>query len=252
MSLKKIVVYTALFGEYCGIIEQPKIKGVDYICYTDQDVSSNSWKVIKITPPIHEDNTRSNRYYKILPHKHLKEYDISIYIDANYLIIGDIISLIKNVFKNNLFTCFNHNLITGDARNCIYKELEHILSLHKQKGVFKDHTEVMKKQLEKYRNEGYPKNNGLIRGSVLIRQHNHKDVIAFMEKWWEELNTGSRRDQLSCNYAAWKTNFTINYLPGNGVRGNKWFLKLGSSRKSFTKKLIEYKLKRLFGIYKFS
>ena len=94
MKKSKIVVYTALFGNYSGLIEQPKIKGVDYICYTDQDLKSKSWKVIKVEPPIPGDNTRSNRYYKILPHKHLKEHRISVYIDANYLIIGNFTSFV--------------------------------------------------------------------------------------------------------------------------------------------------------------
>lgn len=252
MNSKKIVVYTAIFGNYCGVVEQPKIKGVDYICYTDEDITSKSWKIIKVTPPIHKDSTRSNRYYKILPHRHLKEYDISIYIDANYLVIGNIHSLIKNVCKESLFSCFNHNLINKDARNCAYKELKHIMYLNEQKGVFKDKAETMKAQMQKYKDEKYPENNGLIRGSVLIRQHNHKEVITFMEQWWKELNTGSRRDQLSCNYAAWKTDTNIKYLPGDGVRGNQWFFKLGSNRKNFTKKIIEYKIKRFLGFYKFS
>ena len=84
----KIVVYTAVFGKYSGLIPQPKLKDIDFICYTDQELSSNSWKVIKVDLPVKNDNTRSNRWYKILPHKHLSDkYSVSVYIDANIWII---------------------------------------------------------------------------------------------------------------------------------------------------------------------
>jgi|SaaInl59LU_5_DNA_1037362.scaffolds.fasta_scaffold26060_1 hypothetical protein len=247
----KIVIYTAIFGKKIGLFKQPDFKNTTYICYTDQDLTSKHWSIEKVKPWF-KDPTRNNRYVKILPHLFFKDYDLSIYIDANYLVIGDISNLINEVCKHHLFTCFNHDLITGDTRNCAYKELNHILHLGKQRGVFKDDPETMKRQMKKYRAEGYPENNGLIRGSVLIRKHNNSNVINFMEQWWSELNTGSRRDQLSCNYAAWKTNFTINYLPGNGVRGNKWFFNLGSNRSNFSKKIAQYKIKRFLSIYKFN
>ena len=36
-----------------------------------------------------------------------------------------------------------------------------------------------------------------------------------MEKWWEELKYGSKRDQLSFDYAAWKTQLKFNYFNGD-------------------------------------
>ncbi|NIJ45772.1 hypothetical protein FHR24_002243 [Wenyingzhuangia heitensis] len=240
----KTVIYTAIFGKKIGLFKQPAFKNVKYVCYTDQDISSKHWEVRKVEPWF-DDPTRNNRYVKILPHLFFKEYDLSIYLDVNYLITGNVPSLLKKVYKDNTFMCFNHNKITGDARNCIYKELEHILYLGELRGEFKDDPKLMKAQLENYKSEGYPKDNGMIRGSVLIRNHNNTKVIEFMNEWWQQLTSWSRRDQLSCNYAAWKTNFTINYLPGNGVKRNDWFLNLGSNRTNFSRKLFKVKLKKL-------
>ena len=44
----KIVIYTAIFGNYEGLIPQPKFTGVDYICFTDQPIKSTSWKVVEV------------------------------------------------------------------------------------------------------------------------------------------------------------------------------------------------------------
>ena len=66
--------------------------------------------------------------------------------------------------------------------------------------------------MERYVNEQYPPNNGLIVSGVMFRKHNKKDVINCMETWWTELKYGSRRDQLSFNYAAWKCNTQFNWI----------------------------------------
>ena len=85
--MDKIVVYTAIFGGYNELIEQPQFENVDYICFTDRNLSSSSWKVVVVSePPVGNDNTRNNRYYKILPHLHLHYYLYIIYIDCNFII----------------------------------------------------------------------------------------------------------------------------------------------------------------------
>ena len=56
----------------------------------------------------------------------------------------------------------------------------------------------------------------------------------------------SKRDQLSFNYLVWKNKFSFSYLPGNPYKGNPWFYFIGNNRKNYTKKLIEYKIKKLF------
>ena len=68
----------------------------------------------------------------------------------------------------------------------------------------------------------YPRNNGLIVSGILLRKHNEEDVKVTMEKWWEELKYGSKRDQLSFDYSAWKTDLKFNYISGD-IRNNKYF-----------------------------
>jgi hypothetical protein len=220
----RIVVYTALFGNYSGLIEQPTIKGVDFICYTDQDISSKSWQIKKVVPPVPGDNTRSNRYYKLLPHKHLDNYDISVYIDANYLIIKDFSTIVREKLKTNLMVCFDHNQTILDKRDCIYEEHNELVNIATNKNIYRDSLESMQRQIDFFKQENYPSHNGLIFAAVLIRKHKDKEIITLMELWWSFVKNRSRRDQLSFNYCVWKLKFNkFEYLDGDLRRGNPWF-----------------------------
>lgn len=239
---EKIVVYTAIFGDYSGLIEQPKFKNVDYICYTDQDFKSKTWKIIKVNPPVKGDNTRSNRYYKLLPHKHLTDYNVSIYIDGNFLILKDFTPFIQQKLKSYSLLCFDHNQTDSDKRNCIYKEHDGILDYAKRKGLLKDNIKVMQKQIDQLISEGYPSDNGLISAGILIRKHLDNEVIDLMNYWWKIVKNGSKRDQLSFNYAVWKLNFnSLYYLEGDIRTGNPWF-RLISHRKNYTFKVFKIKV----------
>ena len=67
--------------------------------------------------------------------------------------------------------------------------------------------------MERYLREGYPRNNGLVVQMEVLRRHNESDVINSMEEHWIELKHNSKREQLSFNYIAWKTNlkFSLRY-----------------------------------------
>ena len=43
-----------------------------------------------------------------------------------------------------------------------------------------------------------------------------------MEKWWEEVKYGSKRDQLNFNYSAWKTDFNFTHIQSD-IDNNPWF-----------------------------
>jgi len=244
----KIVVYTAIYGINAGLVKQPQFPGVDYVCFTDNgSLRSKLWDVRLVKGQIEGDHTRNNRYYKINPHKFFLEYDISIYVDGNFLIIGDIISLCKSTLKNFDMACFDHNQTFSDKRDCIYDEYGAILKITHKKA-YKDDPDIMLKQIQGFKKEGYPKNNGLIVGGVLIRRHNKPNVIKVMDAWWQILLTGSKRDQLSFNYVAWKNNFKYKLINGDARYGNPWFRILGPNMKSYWFRIIKYRLFTLLGI----
>lgn len=244
MNKNNIVLYTSIFGGYDGLLPQPNIKGIDRICFTDRKIRSHSWNVVQVEPEL-TDPVRNSRKIKILAHHYLKEYETSIYIDGNYLVIGNLYSLLEKSFLNANMAIFDHNQTTADKRDCVYDEYKALLAM----GARKDDPEIMRRQVEKYRAEGYPAHNGLIFGAALIRKHNEPDVIRTMERWWSELENGSRRDQLSFNYSAWKENLNFTIIDGD-LRNNQWLIMIGIHRRSYFWKLFRYRLRRLLGISK--
>ena len=112
----RIAVYTSIFGKYDILHEnQFQMDGVDYLCFTDENLQSDTWDIIKSTP-IYDDPNRNAKKYKILPHRYLKNYDYSVWIDGNILIISDI----RDLVKKHIYQVFDHNQNILDPRDCIY------------------------------------------------------------------------------------------------------------------------------------
>jgi len=211
----KIVVYTAIVGGY-DTLNEPLVKpdGVDFVCFTDRDIESKTWEIRKILP-LYSDNTRTARKYKVLPHRWFSEYDVSIWLDGNKIIEGDILKYIEYLGDSNL-ALFDHTKCF-DKRDCVYEEANAIFRLGQEPGKqFKDNPYIIKSQMERYISEGYPQHNGLAFTCGIVRKHNQSDVIKVMEDWWTEIKYGSKRDQLSFDYVAWKNDFNFVYLPGDG------------------------------------
>ncbi|TKD62369.1 glycosyltransferase domain-containing protein [Flavobacterium sp. ASW18X] len=247
--MNKIAIYTGAFGKNYGIIPQKKIPGADFFCFTDDKTKIKSpWKTIELLSD-HPDEGRKNRHPKILPHLYFKDYDISVYIDSNYLIVGDIHELIQSL-GNFKMAIFDHNQC-DDKRDCVYDEFDALIKLGKERGSFKDAPEVMEKQIAFLKSENYPKNNGLIFSAVLVRKHNDPEVIKVMEDWWQMVSTRSKRDQLSFDYAAWKNNFKPSIISGDLRRGNPYFYFVSIAQKSYAYRLFKLKFKRLLGIRKY-
>lgn len=226
MPSNKVAVYTSIFGGYDNLIEDHySLDGIDFLCFTDSKFNSNTWNVID-SVPIYKDPNRNAKKYKVLPHRYLQNYDWSIWIDGNIKIVGNVLELLNNDY----YQLYDHMKVF-DKRNCIYEEAEAILNFGKinsqknpEKGIrnWKDDPNLIIKQMNRYREEGYPKDNGLATTPIIIRRHNDDEVIEFNEKWWSEIKYNSKRDQLSFNYIAWKLNFNYSYLEGDS-RNNSYF-----------------------------
>lgn len=194
---EKIVVYTAITGNYDELLIPEYVNNnFDYICFTDnKDLKSDFWE-IRLMEDLDLDNIRKARHYKILPHLYLKEYDYSLWVDANFRIIGNLENFLNKYVKNNKLMCIIH-----EKRNCIYDEADACINLKK------DSEKIITSQMRKYKTEGYPENHGLIASGILFRNHKESKVIKLMNDWYKEIINHSRRDQLSFNYACWKNGF---------------------------------------------
>ncbi len=219
----KIVVYTAIVNNYNPLRNPAHIDPeIDYVCFTDQPkwfalTNNTIWKG-RPFPKSNLDPTRANRQVKLLPHRFFPEYDYSIYVDGSIRIIGDIRALLEKYAYPSMLS-FNHPL-----RSCIYEEGQVCIEMRKED------PQVITRQLDMYRSEGFPENFGLIEGGVLIRRHNDPTIIKLMEEWWHELLTQSRRDQLSFPYVAWRSGFWPVTMGKESVWGASETFKLETTR----------------------
>ena len=177
----------------------------DYLFFTNNInnyLSNSIWQYYKIPENIKKlSPVKQNRCLKINPHNYLpNHYNFSIYIDGNIVIIKDINILLKQLNKKYGF--FNFYVPIHPKRKCIYDEAKAVLKIKKDK--FKN----VNPQIKKIKEEGFPKHYGLSENNILLRNHKEQNTIQFMNKWWEMVYKGSKRDQLSLIYISWKYNFT--------------------------------------------
>lgn len=195
---KKGVIYTCFTKGYDELIQHSYVnKDFDYICFTDDEdlIQHKQVGIWQIRPMLFKelDNARNIRWYKILPHKSLSEYDLSIWLDTNI-----------NVLTPKLFNFTDFDLEEGmlfpkhHARDCIYHECARVLDV--QKDTYKN----VIKMAELLIDENMPKHYGMNEANILIRKHNDPKVQKIMEKWWSMVLNYSRRDQLSLSYVLWK------------------------------------------------
>lgn len=194
---KKIIVYTANFGNY-DMLSDPLYRGnqIDYVCFTDnKNFKSDIWdtRYVEIK---NKDQILMARWHKIFPDRLFPQYDISIWIDSKFLIIGDLSQYLAIYQKNKEILCFPHF-----SRNCIYDEAKECVRVGKAK------ENILNKQIDTYRKAGFPEKHGLYETGCLVREHNKNNVKEIMKLWWIEIEKRSTRDQVSFPYILWKSGY---------------------------------------------
>jgi hypothetical protein len=215
-EMNKKVVYTCITGGYDSLVEPKYVsEDFDYICFTDNpNLTSNVWNIKPLPKETEElSQVKKQRYVKINPHKLLKEYDLSIWVDGCVTLKGDLNELLDKTLKED----YSIYIPKHPNRNCIYTEAIVVVKMRKDK------KENVDPQIDRYKQEGFPKDYGLLQSNILIRKHNNEDCIRLMEDWFNEIKNGSHRDQLSFNYASWKNkDIKISYLDKD-IYKSKWF-----------------------------
>lgn len=196
----RIAIYTCIFGGYDSVKEPMYRNSVcDYYVYTDSEVCEDSmWEKMDIPEDARKmklNNQSLARYIKTHPHVLFPEYDYSIFMDGNLQIIADLFPLVAHLGDRFIGI---HDQIGCD---CLYEEGHNVIALRKAI------KEQVCKQMNQYRNEGFPAHYGLFQTNVLVRKHNDTRCITLMESWWEEQLKHTKRDQLSLTYVLWKQGY---------------------------------------------
>lgn len=210
---KKILVYTALFGDYDQLLDPDTIDDeCDYICITDNlGVTSTKWDMQYLKTE--ENSVEMNRMYKILPHRFFAHYDFSLYVDANIKLKSGPSALIKSYMKMSPLSFPKHFM-----RNCIYDEAFACLQ-HKK--ITKSEYDALTNELLRANN--FPEKIGLAENNILIRDHNNSSLCSVMEEWWLLFKKYAPRDQLSLMYLLWKNNISYSFMDESSRNNNPYF-----------------------------
>lgn len=179
----KITVVTATIGERRSKLLTPAIvaDGVDYVAFSDKPISHPVWEIRQVARS-HDDSVRDAKRYKVL----LRDYvdsEYSIWCDRHCRLTGNPRELVEKYLDDADLALVKH------WRRDVYHEAKAC----RQKG--KDDLEVIERQVERLRAEGFPTNSGLYYGGCVIRRN--AGTEAFDRLWWDLINSGSRRDQIS-------------------------------------------------------
>ena len=194
-------IYTVIIGKGYKLREPEKVcPGWSYVCYTDQNIKSNVWKIKKYEKNIDIGNNRQNsRFLKIIS----CYSDVSIYIDAKFKPINNLDRFVERYLDEYV----DMVLLKHNKRNCLYKEAKFVSN----NGIEKWGN--LQCQLKRYLKEGMPKNYGLWAPGIMIRKYS-KLMDAFNQFWWNEYINGTERDQISLAYSLWKfPGLNINVMP---------------------------------------
>jgi hypothetical protein len=211
----RVVVYTAVFGDYDDppVVEHPD-PAMDYLFFTEEapSILPAPWQ-LRMVPRTLADPQREARRLKLLPHLFVGEYDISVWMDANCTLLDLSAARVLDLLGDSDLAVPLH-----PDRACIYEESEAVLHL----GL--DIPHLVHGQMGRYRAMGYPAYHGLHMTMFLARRHRSVACREFSEAWWSELQSCSKRDQLSFDFVRWKSPALVSSLslPSEGNPVFRW------------------------------
>ena len=196
--MKKVVIYTAVFGGLEKKVPPPTIvSDAEYVCFSDGCVLDEPWKLRKAQSS-EPTSRRDNRKHKLLSHVSLPDAEFTIYIDGNFEIRTPVEEMLGWLGDNDIA------LSRHPWRGSLYGEAITCKRLWPK--------EPIDAQVKQYREEGCPEEHTLFAGGIIIRRHTEQ-IKKMNELWWGQLEKFSCRDQISLPYALWKTGTKCSEIP---------------------------------------
>lgn len=230
--MRRICVYTAIFGAYDPLRRVPEQDvACDYVCFTDNPALANPgrWRIIH-APILPERHPRMRaKFFKILHHRIFarsrlaygglirerffggRRYDHTVWIDGSIQVKSS--SFVREFTKQ--VGASGWSMLVHPDRSCIYTEAQF------SKTMLKYREQPIDPQIEAYKAEGYPADNGLIANSLIARSTS-ADLTAINEMWWSENVRWTYQDQLSLPLVLWRLGRSYDPVQKN-LWANEWF-----------------------------
>lgn len=204
---EKKLFYTVLTGSYERLHPiRRQLPNWRYVCFTDNpELRCNGWEIRQITNPDGLDARRLSRLYKIKNHLVDQGCDLSVFVDANITIRGDLDAFLALALApGSPFAILFHPFLFS-----LRQEVEQCVSLDK------DSADLLSAQYHHYTGEmGFSDPFPHTNTRLLIRRTSDSEVNRLMDTWYDQLQQWSKRDQVSFNYAlSLCPKAGINYIP---------------------------------------
>lgn len=199
-----IAVVTSLFGGGLELVDPDyAAAAAQFVAFTDDPAIASRWWSVKVVPrDLATTPRRQAKRYKVLAHESFPHAEYALWIDSDVSLAVDPRYLVERYLSDSDVALFPH-----PWRDCIYDEAE-VCAAQRL-----DAPERIRRQIERYRREGYPPHSGLHACRIVLRRQTAR-VRALNEAWWEEIERGSVRDQLSFDYVCWRLGIRPRVLPG--------------------------------------
>ena len=204
------IVYTAIFGGFDPIYPPTYEPVIDHFCITDNCASIpdlHGYTCLEDPiPSIAPTPRRASRYYKINSHLAFPGADFTIWHGGNVWLLQPPEVLIDFLGDADIA------VLRHSQRTCIYDEADVCIQWGK------GDPSTIRKQMDRYRSLGYPRHNGLHMAFLIIRR-NCDNITTLNRAWWNEVQKGSVRDQLSFDYVCWELGIEVKDIPGDIYSG---------------------------------
>ncbi len=221
--MSRVCVYTAIYGDYDTLKPMPEQDvACDYVCFTDNSALANPgrWKINRVRRPADEHPRISARFFKTLHPRIFRRgrlrmfgprYDHTVWIDGSIRVKSA--SFVREFIRH--IGSSGWSMFVHPDRNCIYPEAALSMTMPKY------FDQPIAAEIEAYRAEGYPSENGLI-ATGLIARSTSADLSAVEEMWWNQIMRWTYQDQLSLPVVLWRLNRSCDLVRKN-LWSNEWF-----------------------------
>lgn len=190
-----VFVYTALFGGYDRLPEQPvrASSSARFVCFTDDPaLESDTWEVRVVAPALASDPVRSARLLKILGTSIDADADVTVWIDASVLLRVTPEELVDRWLPPSADMAVSAH----SYRTSLVDEFDEVVRLN-----YDDRARVYEQMIDYSVSHPDVLDRRPLWTGILVRRQNAR-VGEAMRVWADHVLRYSRRDQLSVLVAA--------------------------------------------------